>query len=73
LVACGLGEVLISVVGFVHDKIIDLLNIDQDLTSLKGRNLKIKREEFNAIGVQNLIQMGVRNEEEFSSIIALRK
>jgi hypothetical protein len=28
-VACSLGEVLISVVGFVNDKIIDLLNIDQ--------------------------------------------
>jgi hypothetical protein len=71
-------ELVVSVIGFVGDKMIDLLNMDQDFTTLRGKSLRIKREDRGGngdadINTENLIQMGVRSIEEFTSIMGLSK
>ena len=62
-------EILISVLGFHHDKMIDLLNMEQQVDQSLFTQLKIKREDNIGVTVENLIQMGSWSKSEFQSII----
>lgn len=54
-------EILFSAVGLYKDKLIDLLNLEQDINETLHGNLKIKRDETTGIIVENLIQMGIKS------------
>ncbi|KAL4507234.1 hypothetical protein ABPG72_002027 [Tetrahymena utriculariae] len=61
-------EVMISIIGFYQDRVIDLLNLDQNLESIQKDNLKIKTEENMGISIEDLIQMSIWSFSEFVSV-----
>jgi hypothetical protein len=66
-------EILLSVIGFHHDKIIDLLNLEQKVDESLFTHLRIKKDENVGIMIENLIQMGTWSRAEFISIYNICK